>query len=105
MAKVELSGVAAGRPMPSSSGYRLNARHRCPEKDPPSVASKPCCFNRIEGPLACPARRALPDGVPCSGAARLVTTFCTYPEPTPYYASKRGRLSLTPGRYFRMHLV
>jgi hypothetical protein len=83
---------------------------------PPVVTSESCVFNKIGEGFWCPERFTLLDDMPCFGILRLVTTYYTYPEPTPCWscprpngaprfrcASCRRDFSPTSGTLFAFH--
>jgi len=65
---------------------------------PPVVANASCVFNKIGEGLRCPERETLLDDMPCFGILRLVTTYYTYPEPTPCRFSRWTPFSRCKGR-------
>jgi hypothetical protein len=56
---------------------------RCPEMAPPVAAKEAGVFNRIENGCRHPERGTVSDATQWRCPARLVTTFCTYLQPTP----------------------
>jgi hypothetical protein len=65
---------------------------------PPVVTSESCVFNKIGEGFWCPERFTLLDDMPCFGILRLVTTYYTYPEPTPGSANFHGTVHPFPDR-------
>ena len=62
---------------------------------PPVVADEPCVFNEVGEGFRRQERETFLDNMPCLDVSRLVTTFCTYPEPPP---SARHREASPPRR-------